>query len=817
VICVHQKSSQLANLLTLGLVVLTHWSHADVPQAPDHWAFQPIERPTVPGVAYQSWATNSIDRFVLARLEANALTPSSTPDPQTLIRRAFVDLTGLPPTIDEVEAFRGDSSPDAFVRVIDRLLARRGYGERWGRHWLDVARYADAKGYVDGGEARYPFAYTYRDYVVEAFNRDLPYDQFVREQIAADRMAPSENHGSLAALGFLTTGSRYNFFPHEIIDDRIDVVTRGFLGLSMSCARCHDHKFDPISANDYYALYRVFWHSREPNPSEMPRLSAAGSAEDNGFEKKLAETAQKYARLRAELHAKATTEMRAWAGDYLRYVVQTTPEHRTKPQAELRTKRGLIREVSAYSSGAVRLWRTFLTTRSPNDPVFGLWSQIWKLKRESIERDFPAILSRWKGNILVIAAFEQYEASVISMEDLANVYGSLLEETEAQWQLVLKTDGAVTELSDADEEVRQALYGPEAAPTVTLEESIDLYTLDESVEERKHFADIERVFLEKWGDVAPRPMALADKTESLEQHVFLRGDPKREGEFVEPVIPASLSNGRAVPITNGSGRLELAGVITHPQNPLTARVIANRIWHWHFGAGLVSTPSDFGTRSEPPTHPELLDFLASWLIDHDWSLKGLHRLILQSNTWQQASVDRPECREKDPSNKLLWRMNRRRLGFEAMRDSMLFVSGQMEPCGGGPPVLKRPDDITHRKRTLYSYIDREKLHEIYRVFDFPSPDITAPERARTTVPQQALFLLNNPFVIAQAEAACNRAGTEDKSLNVTATIRRLYQSILSRNPDSEEVRLASRFVQQGESWTDLAQTLMLSNEFLFLD
>ena len=263
------------------------------------------------------------------------------------------------------------------TKLVDRLLASPEYGERWGRHWLDVARYADAKGYVDAGEPRYPFAYTYRDYVVRAFNEDLPYDQFVREQIAADLLGMKDLQ-SLAALGFLTVGSRYNFFPHEIIDDRIDVVTRGLLGLTAACARCHDHKYDPILTEDYYSLYGIFASSREPSPDQWPKLTAQTSGEDAEFQTKLKETSEKYRALCAKLRQQIQHELRAWSGDYLRYIVQSTPAHRTLAQPVIRTDRGVIREVAAYASGGVIRWRQFLEAKQPNDPVLGLWRRLFR-------------------------------------------------------------------------------------------------------------------------------------------------------------------------------------------------------------------------------------------------------------------------------------------------------------------------------------------------------------------------------------------------------------------------------------------------------
>jgi hypothetical protein len=626
------------------------------------------------------------------------------------------------------------------------------------------------------------------------------------------------NVSSLAALGFLTVGSRYNFFPHEIIDDRIDVVTRGFLGLTVQCARCHDHKFDPISARDYYSLYSVFANSVEPTPDLAPRIgSTTGIGENEEFTKKLEDSATRHAEVREKLHQRMMHEMRAWAGDYLRYIVQTTPEHRTEPQAELRTERGLLREFSAYAGGGMVRWRRYLESRSSNDPFWGMWQRLSATSRGEIPDRFSSLLELWRQeaapNAKLLAAL--LGAKVVSLADAANIYGEVLESTVEKWEALLVESPDATSLPDAaDEQLRQVLYGDDSPATISIDDSDDVYTLDESVEARTSFANIERVFLENWHGVAPRPMLLAERPRAREQRVFERGDARRPGEVAPRVIPAIVTGNRAVDVQSISGRRELAAAIASSENPLTARVIVNRVWAWHFGEGLVGTPSDFGVRSNAPTHPELLDYLARWFMEHDWSLKQLHRLILSSRTWQQAAVDRPEYRAVDPENKLLWRANRQRLSFESMRDAMLAVSGQLEAFPGGPPIEKAPDDPENRWRTIYSFVDREKLPEVFSVFDFPSPDISAPERSKTTVPQQALFLLNNPFVTAQASAI---AVLHD-SKSGDAAIVGIYRQVLGRDPDAEEMHLAGELlVNKQTGIRELAQALLLSNEFLFSD
>ena len=800
----------------------------------NHWAFQSIAQVKPPSSSASSWAQNSLDHFVIEKLEANGLSPSTKTSRRVLIRRMFLNLTGLLPTFDEVQMFEKDNRPDAFDRLIEKLLADPSYGKKWGRHWLDVARYADAKGYVDAGEPTNPFAYTYRDYVIDAFNQDKPYDQFILEQIAADRLENAyEKPSALAGLGFLTVGSRFNFFPHEIIDDRIDVVTRGFLGLTVACARCHDHKYDPVSAADYYSLYGIFANSQEPTPDTFPMLNHSGLEAEKPWAKEVKEAADKYRKLRDDQHQRVMFELRAWAGDYLNYVVQSTPRHRTKDQPELLTKRGLVREVSAYSNGAVRHWRRYLENQRTGDPVFGLWASLFKLDLSSIPSQFPGLLKQFNANpdanLHVIEAFKG--KSVHSMSDVAEIYSTLLEGVDQKWRKVLKQDSSLQALEDPHEEqIRQKLYGPESPASITIDEAIDYLTLDESVAIRKHFADIERVFLKHWQKASPRPMLIQDRKLVLTSHIFKRGDPDNPGAIAPRVIPALLGAGNVTPIESGSGRLELARAIAHPENSLTARVIVNRIWEWHFGSPLVDTPSDFGMRSQSPKHSELLDYLAAAFIKSGNSIKQLHRLILGSATWQQMSVDRSDCREVDPENRLFWRMNRQRLSFETSRDSMLQVAGLLQELPGGPPIRQSPDDPANKVRTIYNYIDRENLEDVFRVFDFPSPDISSPHRAQTTVPQQSLFLLNSPFVIAQASAIIRRLPfSAQKNLQPNQTqsnLKRLFQNIYQRQPTSDEMNSLEDYLLDREKdtndgldsrWREIAQTLLLSNEFQFMD
>ncbi len=618
-----------------------------------HWSFRPVTKPALPAVKNAAWVSNPVDRFVLARLEAAGLTPAPPADRRTLLRRVSFDLIGLPPTPEEVAAFEADTAPEAYERLVDRLLASPRYGERWGRHWLDVARYADTKGYVFTDERRFPYAYTYRDYVIRSFNEDLPYDQFVVQQLAADQLPLGNDPRPLAAMGYLTLGRRFLNNQQDIIDDRIDVTMRGLQGLTVACARCHDHKFDPIPQKDYYSLYGVFASSVEPR--DLPLLGTPDrTPELVAFEAELAKR-------------KAAVE-----------------KFRQEHQKELSQRNRKVR-----------------------DELRGLQKKV------------------------------------------------------DQWQVVGR-----------------------GAP--------------------------------------PRAMVLNDATAPVEPHVLLRGNPRNVGPAVPRQFLEVVAGEKRHPFKKGSGRLELAQAIASKDNPLTARVLVNRVWAWHFGKGLVRTPSDFGTRGEPPTHPELLDWLAATFMEEGWSVKKLHKLILLSSTYRQASDGNEKAAQADPENRLLGRMNRQRLDFEAMRDGLLAAAGRLDVRSGGPAVdLTRAPFST--RRSVYGFIDRQNLPGLFRTFDFASPDASTAQRYTTTVPQQALFLMNSPFVVEQARHFVSRPDVAARPTDA-AKIDRLYRLAYGRAAAPDEVELGRRFLAEAarapaklSPWEQYAQVLLLSNEFMFVD
>ncbi len=650
--------------------------------AETHWAFQPLK----PG------QEQSIDAYIHHRLRREKLSPSPRADARTLIRRATFDLTGLPPTAEEVAAFERDDSPQAYAALIDRLLSSPHHGEHWARHWLDVARYSDTKGYVYAREEKkWVHAAPYRDWVVRALNEDMPYDRFLKLQIAADQLVPPKSP-DLAAMGFLTLGRRFLGVTHDIIDDRIDVLTRGALGLTVSCSRCHDHKFDPIPTADYYALYGVFQSCAE---ALVPLGDQAPSEE----------------------------------------LLQLQRRNR-----ELMTKR---REEQMARNRA-RLSDYLAAQNHLEDYPEEVFSQLLD------EKDLnPFIVHRWKAWLEKNPGVQITDAMMRQPDSPAFVPDEHIANIEMYFPTAV-----TTELWKAQGEVDRFLLKNPSAPA--------------------------------------HATVLLDRTQPSAPRVFIRGSPLNKGQHVPRQFLSAF--GPQQPFTKGSGRLELAEAIADARNPLTARVMVNRLWQHHFGRGLVSTPSDFGKQGSPPTHPELLDWLAQRFIDSSWSMKAMHRLIMLSQTYQQRSQVSTGA-ERDPDNHLLWRMSPHRLTFEEARDAWLTAAGQLNlRLGGQPELLFSP---AHFRRTLYTLIDRENLPAVMRTFDFANPDLSIPQRSETTVPQQALFGMNHPFIVEQARALLNRPEAKvDSGMN---RLQFIYKELFQRPPSHKERKLALQFVLRDQA------------------
>ncbi len=769
-----------------------------------HWAFQKPVAPALPAVRNAAWPRRELDWFVLAQLESKGLTPAPEADRRTLLRRITHDLTGLPPTPEEAQEFLSDPGADAYERAVDRLLNSPRYGERWGRHWLDVARYADSKGYVFEEERRYAYAYTYRDWVVAALNRDLPYDRFLTEQIAGDQLATPDNPWPMAAQGFLTLGRRFLNHEPDIIDDRLDVVFRGTQALTVGCARCHDHKYDPIPTADYYSLYGVFASSHEPGekpllgPNPDPRRAAEYAVEKAKREQELTD-------FRTTRTAEMVKLLRQRVGDYLLCAQDSLGLDWTNLEGTAR--------VRSLDPGLVGAWKTRLEKwRGSTNPVFAPWFALAALGTN----DFTARSSAWLDSLaahpdpahpphpLILQSLTAHPLN--NFAEVATRYGETLRHADQAWQDALaaaKTAGQPepAALPDAPlESLRGILYSDDSPVREAMRDIDRFFDTPTAQKLRALRRKVEELDATHPG--APlRAMALLDKPQPVEPVVFKRGNPGSHGTNVPRQFLGLLSGSDRKPFQTGSGRLELARAIVGRDNPLTARVFVNRVWLLHFGTPLVKTPSDFGVRSEPPINPGLLDHLAVNFMDHGWSMKHLHRELLLSATYRQASDpgDAPAARavfarneSTDPGNTLYWRMNRKRFDFEALRDSVLFVSGHLDQTFGGQPV-EMFEATQSPRRTLYGYIDRQNLPGVLRSFDFASPDTTSSLRFQTTVPQQALFLMNNSFVNDQARHLIRRHDVPGSG-SVEARVRRLYELAFQRDPNPAEVELATRFI-----------------------
>ena len=761
-------------------------------EASDHWAFQPVTRPSVPAVSGAAWPSGALDHFVLAKLREYGMQPARRAGRRTLIRRVTLDLTGLPPTPGEVDAFVAADSPGAYRRLVERVLASPRFGERWGRHWLDVARYADTKGYLAGNQARlFTHSYTYRDYVIDAFNADLPYDRFIIEQVAADKLELGDDKQPLAAMGFLTLGRRFLNNPHDIIDDRIDVVTRGMMGLTVSCARCHDHKYDPIPIADYYSLYGVFASSHEPG--DKPFISdAIDPIERVAFDEERKRREDKLSNYKREQYARVREQVKEQTGDYV-WAAHRAAKLPAGKVDELARKAKLDPELT-------RRWMRHLSKRQESgDPVFAAWFALTKLDAGSFGEQAKAVL----GDEPLANAHPAVRAVLAeagSLEAAAKSLGQLLYKAKSgqpKLREAVHSDDSPAKLSDGDVNRVMDVAGREG------------------IRSRKRKFDE----LEGEHPGAPnRAMVLLDNASPHDPRIFRRGNPGMKGDAVPRRFIAALSHGERKPFVEGSGRLEMAEAIADPGNPLTARVMANRVWQRLFGTGLVITPSDFGVRAEPPSHPKMLDFLAADFVDNGWSVKALIRGIVTSSTYQQGETVHPKYAERDPGNRLLWQMNRKRLDFEAMRDSVLSVSGNLTLKQGGRSVhiANKPDA---RCRTVYGFVNRQNLPNLFRTFDFAGPDTTCPQRFTTTVPQQALYLLNSPFIEAQAKRLGARSGVT--SADDEERIRVIYRLAYQREPSAEELALAKGFVDEfvpsAAAWERLGQALLVSNEMMFVD
>jgi cytochrome c553 len=783
------------------------------------WSFQPVHEPIVPPVENEAWPAGAIDRFILARLEAAGLKPSPPADRRTLIRRVTFDLIGLPPAPEEIEAFVADERPDAWEQLVDRLLMSPHFGERWARHWLDVARYAEDQAHTF--QARmYPSGYRYRDWVVRAFNKDLAYDQFVTEQIAGDLLdgPAEEKHDREIAVGFFALGPVYYAdagcaFKASLdeLDDRLDTLARGFLGLTIACARCHDHKFDPISQQDYYALAGVF---RSTAYREAPLVPREVVEQYDQAQQRIKDGEQAVKKFLEDEVTRLKEQTARNASRYLTAAWRLT--HRT--EGEQQRPVGEFAEQEHVLEFVLERWQKFLAGHDSRSlPQLATWFELVDAPSElPVAADGKGVPSAVVEAALI---FETAVQSALAERDEQN---SRYEAAIAAAPEAEKAKVPKPVLDNQTTLLLETLVGPKGLCVVPkdkvegLRDSVrkaELAALKMQVEVQKQASPPKYAFAHSLADAEPANMK-----------IHIRGDPNRTGDEVPRRFLSILANVGPPTFSQGSGRLELARAVVNPTNPLTARVIVNRLWQQHFGRGLVPTASNFGALGERPTHPELLDYLAGRLVRSGWSLKSLHREILLSATYRQSSSEAFLSGQIDPDNQLLSRMNRRRLDVEAWRDALLAVAGNLDNTVGGPPGnLATPEFC---RRTLYGAVSRHNLDGFLRLFDFPDPNITSERRAVTTVPLQQLFVLNSDFMVRQAKALAARVQGSTGG-DEPVRVAQAYRLVFGRCATPEEIQFGVEFLTAADSsesaqsaltrWEQYAQVLLAANEFTFID
>jgi hypothetical protein len=862
-------------ILMIAVVVVAGFS---LEAAESHWAFKSITKSKPPKVKAKAWALSDVDRFVLNRLEAKGLTPVRDAGRHTLLRRATFGLTGLPPTPKEIDAFLQDSSPDAFAKVVNRLLASPRYGERWGRHWLDVVRYADTAG--ENSDMPVDDAWRYRNYVVEAFNKDKPFDRFISEQLAGDIMAktrakisPERYSELITATGYLAISRRHGHDAKKdhylTIEDTIDTLGKSFLGLTIACARCHDHKFDPISAEDYYGLYGIFASTRYAYPgsegnrpiTDLVPLNPTGE---------LASRIAKWKARKTELEgdvAALKTEAASQSAAFIKLASQSRTEL-AKGIVEIKTEQAFAAAVEVRAGEMLQL------TVGPRanhgaDTAIVEW-QIetadgklkWEITADSLDNFLGSNPHPDRhGNAFAWSYLDARKPGVLLANPMANVANH---KTLQAWkasgglpQAMVNSGNAPvqawTSLPPRTFYVHPAADGPVAVAwtspitgKVSLKGKVkDGHAFGDGVDWKlEHLKGDFREVFPKPGQLTkqlsaaeaalkahvttemkmPYAYAVTEEPPANMKNVALhkRGDPKQPGAIV-PRKNLGLLGGQ--PVREGSGRLQLAEWIAAADNPLTARVIANRVWLNHFGRGLVSTPNDFGTQGQSPTHPALLDWLATELIRNKWSLKALHRTIMLSATYQTAAAE-------GPAQKLYGAFTPRRLSAEELRDTLLTLSGTLDlampkghpfPANRGGLSQHNPfrANYEHQHRSVYLMVQRIQRRPLMAIFDGADPNASTGQRRLSNVPTQALYFLNNDFLHTHAAGfAKELAVTPDTN----ARIRRAHTLALGRSATPAELAEVREFItaytaaaDESKAWAAWCRVLLSSNEFLFVE
>ena len=815
----------IASLWSLAL------SAAEVPSADSHWAFQPVVRPAIPAAKISAGAANPVDAFIQARLSESGLTPSSEADRGTLIRRLYLVMLGVPPTPEEVSAFLADLQPRAWERWLDRVLEDPRYGERWGRHWLDVIRFAESNGFETNRERL--SAWRFRDYVIDAFNTDKPYDRFIREQIAGDAL------GVDVATGFLVGGPVDIVKSPDItltaqqradeIDDMLGTTGTSFLGLTLGCARCHTHKFDPITHTEYYSMAAIFsgvQHGERPLPSSPEQAASLAQIEDRirDLEKRL------------DVFIPKAVPSSPTARKVLRPAVNSVRNEDRFAETEARFLRFTILASSGgepcideLEAGSGNL-NVALASAGTKATASGSLAGYEIHKLEHLNDGRPGNARSWISSEAGKGWVQLEFPKAVRIDRVVwgrDREGSFKDRLTTQYRIELATEPGVWK-TVASSEDRTPFAGESTKPAGP-EYRFDGIADSEAAQGRRWLAELESARKQK-GELAKSPTVYSGTfSQPGPTHRLHRGDPLLKRETVSPGTLALFQP--LVLSTNAperDRRLALADWIARSDNPLTARVIVNRVWQHQFGVGLVNTPNDFGKNGSKPSHPELLDWLASDLIEHGWSLKHLQRRILSSATWRQSGLPRQQALAVDAGSRLLWRFPPRRIEAEGIRDSILAVSGNLDRARGGPSFYLHEVDrenVYHyhpkeafgpadTRRMVYAFKVRMEQDGIFGAFDCPDGSLVMPRRSVSTTPLQALNLFNSRFILDQSRTFADRlrreAGDQPES-----QVRAAWQLAFNRSPQPTEANEAMAFVRT-EGLQAFCRGVLNANEFLFI-
>src|SRR5579864_2446177 len=768
------------------------------------WSLVPLAKPEPPNVKDSKWAKTEIDKFVLANLEKQGLKPVGPASKRDLIRRATFDLTGLPPAPEEVAAFEKDASPEAFAKVVDRLLASPHYGERWGRVWLDVARYGEddyrSLNPNPRGYRPYPNAWAYRDWVIGAFNDDLPYDMFVKAQLAGDLLPENIRYKMLPATGFLGLGPwYYDNGSNEVTraderHDRVDAVTRGFLGLTVACARCHNHKYDPIPQTDYYSLAGVFFDTVY---EEYPTAPKKVVEEFLKLQDQLDEKQKILGEENQNLSNQLSQTLALQTANYLEGVFEVTG----KPKKNIED----VVERRKLDYELLERWIQYMAKPTQKYKNKDAWQAM--MKNGGSAEEAKKLAEEFQGEVeqaMLDKKDLDAQNKVIADKDIDGTKPKKITDKPSNFvsnkdfnpgsQLRLLnlpedennfyTEIFQRELKDSDDPQADAAEGRKPPrPGVLMFRGWGLQSRvgPEAQARLKSLQDDVGALRKKLDPHYPFIHGVKDSPKPVDIELALRGNPENLGAKVPRHFLSLLSEGDPKPFEHGSGRLELADDIV--KQPITMRVIVNRIWKGHFDTGIVDTPSNFGQTGERPTDPELLEYLTSEFVRNGMSIKKLHREIMLSTVYQLSTENNEADFAKDSGNRAYWRFNRRRMDAEELRDSVLAVAGNLDGALGGPSIELTPADD---RRTVYGKVSRYKLDTYLRSFDFPPPNISAEKRFTTTVPLQRLFLMNSDFMQIEAEELARRVANEPDN---RTRIRKAYEFVYSREPSEQEIKL----------------------------